>query len=251
MPKNAIVLIIDGLGTGCLGPYGISSGETEAFNRLASESIVADHAMADSCDSTLIYRSMLRGGHAGYPDEWYSDRLSLPTMAEDHDIHSIWFGNQDSLKLTGANKFRQQVAFSQSLPTDNKLASTIEDMWMARFFAESVEAIARSPSDSNLAWIHCPGMTAAWDAPHEFRMRSVGPEDPKPPMDAQPPNLALDNDDPDQRFGIECAYAGQVAALDLLLEAYFDAIESLPGETLLVVAGHRGYPLGQHNVIGV
>lgn len=251
MSKNAIVLIIDGLGTGCLGPYGISTGETETFNRLASESIVVDHAMADACDSAMIYRSMLQGGHAGYPDEWYSDRLSLPRMAEDHGIHSIWFSNQGSLKLPGANEFRRQISFSQSLPTDNKLASTIDDMWMARFFAESVEAIAQSPSGSNLAWIHCPGMTVAWDAPHEFRMRIAGPDDPDPPMDAQPPNLAYDHDDPDKRFGIECAYAGQVAALDLLLGAYFDAIESLPGETLLILAGHRGYPLGQHNVIGL
>lgn len=250
--KNAIVLMIDGLGTGSLGPYGISSSETDAFNRLASQSIVVDQAMIDSSDPSAIYRSLLCGGHAGISDDLYRDQLSLAKLASQHDVNSIWFGDQSSFSdFPQANDFRRKVAFSQAPPPGIPLANSVDETWMAHFFAEAVEIITEMHDGSHLAWIHCPGFVAPWDAPAEFRTRFLGPDDPAIELDSNPPCEQVDADDPDSRFGIECAYAGQVQLLDVLLGAFLQTVDAIEGETLFILAGLRGFPLGQHGTYGV
>ncbi|MCA9216303.1 MAG: hypothetical protein KDB27_24715 [Planctomycetales bacterium] len=249
MPKNAIVLIVDGLGTGSLGPYGISSVDTEGFNRLASESIVADHAMIDAVDLNLIYRSMTRGGHAGYSHEWYDGRDSLPKAAAKSGVHTIWFSDHAAIaEVSVSSDFQRQIALSSQIPDANRLSDGVEQSWMATYFAEAIEAVSQMRDGSNLMWLHCPGMAVAWDAPMSFRCQFAGPDDPSPWPDAAPPELATD--DPDERFRIECAYSGQVVLFDMLLSNFLQAIDSLPSEPLLIVAGGRSFPLGQHGKIG-
>ena len=62
--RRAIVIVIDRLGSGFLGPYGNTWIETPALNELASESVLFEDAIADSNDLTLLYRSYWSGVHA-------------------------------------------------------------------------------------------------------------------------------------------------------------------------------------------
>ena len=61
--RSAVVVVVDRLGAGFLGPYGNTWLETPHFNRLASESLVVETALADSADLADAYRALWRGLH--------------------------------------------------------------------------------------------------------------------------------------------------------------------------------------------
>ena len=46
--RSAIILVVDRLGAGHLGPYGNTWVETPALNRLAAESVLFELAITDS-----------------------------------------------------------------------------------------------------------------------------------------------------------------------------------------------------------
>lgn len=62
--RNAVVIVIDRLGAGFLGPYGNTWIDTPAMNQLASESLLFEYATADSSDLNLLYRAYWSGVHA-------------------------------------------------------------------------------------------------------------------------------------------------------------------------------------------
>ena len=91
------------------------------------------------------------------------------------------------------------------------------------------------------------------DAPLEFRNSLADEEDPTPPAIVTPPSFSFDGEiDPDELLGLSQAYAGQVMLMDLCLGALLDAIDASPvkSETLLIVTSPRGFPLGEHGVVG-
>src|SRR5438105_12240723 len=60
---NAVVLVIDRLGAGWLGPYGNTWLETPNFNRLAASSVLWETVVAESPDLRSSYRSCWTGRH--------------------------------------------------------------------------------------------------------------------------------------------------------------------------------------------
>ena len=56
--RRAIVIVFDRLGAGYLGPYGNTWLDTPAFNQLASESMVLEHAIADSVHLATLYERL-------------------------------------------------------------------------------------------------------------------------------------------------------------------------------------------------
>ncbi len=75
---NAIVIVVDRLGAGYLGPYGNTWIETPSCNRLAARSVLFEFALADAVDLATVYRSYWQGLHAMSPDR---PIRSLPEMA--------------------------------------------------------------------------------------------------------------------------------------------------------------------------
>jgi arylsulfatase A-like enzyme len=77
--------------------------------------------------------------------------------------------------------------------------------------------------------------------------------DPEPPASAEVPEKLLPkNFDPDEVLGVSQAYSGQVALLDTCIAALMEFLRTAPAgqETLLVLTGTRGFPLGEHGRIG-
>ncbi|HMC09648.1 MAG TPA: hypothetical protein VKH44_00100, partial [Pirellulaceae bacterium] len=64
---SAVVLAIDRLGAGWLGPYGNTWLETPNFNRLAASSVLCETVVAESPDLSASYRSCWTGRHALEP----------------------------------------------------------------------------------------------------------------------------------------------------------------------------------------
>jgi arylsulfatase A-like enzyme len=103
-------------------------------------------------------------------------------------------------------------------------------------------------------WLHAQGMFAPWDGPLEFRRSLADEEDPTPPDFSQVPRAQLEeNYDPDELLGVAQAYAGQVMTLDRCLAALLDYLESSQWQenTVLLVLGSRGFPLGEHLRLGL
>src|SRR5690606_9477229 len=63
-PTSAVVLVIEGLGTGLIGTYGSSTASTPALDRMAAHGLVLDQCFVDSQSLSRQMRSLWTGSHA-------------------------------------------------------------------------------------------------------------------------------------------------------------------------------------------
>jgi arylsulfatase A-like enzyme len=248
-PRNAIVVVIDRLGSGFLGPYGNTWIETPAMNRLASESVLFEHVIADSNDLTLLYRSYWSGVHAMCRRD--RPESSLAKLIERGGLQAILLTDDDSLpRHPLAEDFGEHVLLAPSVPS--RLAASIEETRFAQLTLAAIEWLADA-EEPGLLWLHAQGMNGPWDAPAELAEQFRDEDDPQAYCDIVPPRFELEHDcDPDDILRIMHAYAAQVSVIDACLESLLDAIGQHPlaDETLVIVTSPRGYPLGEHRRIG-
>ena len=246
--RSGIVLVVDRLGAGYLGPYGNTWIETPHFNRLGAESMLFEFVLADSPRLPTLYRSYWTGAHAmaeapgtgGVPDLLASTAIHTVLVTDDTEVS----------EMDGAECFDERILVGQE-----PVARAVQEpgqTQMARLFAAAVDWLEQAPQPF-LLWIHSRGMAGPWDAPSEFRNRFADEDDPLPPAEVEPPVRRLQTGyDPDEVLGWQHAYAGQITVLDLCLGVLLDAVKSSAGrdDTLLMVTSPRGYPLGEHGRIG-
>jgi arylsulfatase A-like enzyme len=246
---SAIILVIDRLGAGYLGPYGNTWLETPAFNRLASRSLLCEQVLSSSPDLAAVYRDYWLGA---------SDRPgpSLPQLAHQTGYRSVLVTDEPELKsLAGVEHFDEL----HYLPAaNNQPAEPAEDVTLTSLatlidLAISQLATWKDASQPQLLWIHASAMNGSWDAPLDLRAQFGDEDDPAPSNTAAPPEMRLaKNHDPDELLSFAHAYAGQVALVDWGLETLLAAIDELPQRDDLLVAltSPRGYPLGEHGRVG-
>jgi len=246
---NAVVLVIDRLGAGYLGPYGNTWIETPNCNRLAARSALFEWALTDAVDLPTVYRSYWQGLHALCPAR---PLCSLPEALAAAGVHCTLVTDEPQLAdVPGIAHFADRLALS---PADaERPAAEVFQTQMAQLFAAAAYQLERMP-EPFLLWIHSRGMAGAWDGPVEFRNQFADEDDPLPPPElAVPPVKRLSSAcDPDELLGYQHAYAGQIALLDLCLGGFLETVQSTAGwdRTLLALTSPRGYPLGEHHVVG-
>ena len=257
---SAIVLVVDRLGAGFLGPYGNTWLETPQWNRLATQSLLCETVISDSPDLEAVYRSYWTGRHA-----WQK------TAADGGDIESrpalatkCNAAGRTTLLITddhGVANHPLAAGFHSVviLPAEEgKLAEDIEETALFRSMTGALAAIDEAMTSDDgkgpaVVWIHLRGLGGPWDGPLELRQQFADEEDPAPPEIVEPPEQVLPKGfDPDELLGLVHAYAGQVSLLDMCLGLFLDAVDHLPraSETLLAVTSPRGYPLGEHRRVG-
>ncbi len=248
--QNAIVLITDRLGAAFLGPYGNAWLETPAFNRLAAESLLIEFMTADAPGLSSVYRSYLQGFH--------------PLMLELPNAHRSVFQRAKEAGLSTrlltdepevanhADTIDVDEVIDLSLIESDVSANDVTETQLARLFSAAIESLS-SCREPFILWIHARAMAGPWDAPYEFREHFADDEDPPPPKFVIPPNRELVGDtDPDELLGFQQAYAAQVTVLDTCLGLLLDEFKAQPfaDETLFLVSSPRGYPLGEHGIVG-
>ena len=81
--RSAVVVVVDRLGAGFLGPYGNTWLETPFWNEMADQSVLFEQAITDSPDLARIYRSYWQGVHAAAVESTCEPvsytHLTLPT----------------------------------------------------------------------------------------------------------------------------------------------------------------------------
>ncbi len=231
MPPT-IVLVVDGLSATLPGPYGNTTVETPTLNRFASESALFDFcfvefpALFQSCP--ILWKGLIdeNGGIL------VSDCTDVLTLASDYPFESV-------VDATGVRKLA--------------LAGDISATQTANFFAHAIEAIQMLDSDG-LCWLHHVGFTGQWDAPWDLRCTFADEEDPEPPRDVDRPIGEFDprEVDPDQLLGYQHSAYAQLAVFDQLFGVFLEQLRQngILDQVNFVLASTRGYPLGEHGIVG-
>lgn len=247
-PRNSIVLLADGLRPSVLGPYGNTWFDTTRINQLASQSLVFEQCISDSPDVQLGLRGILKGIHA-------CDKRAT----EYNLLNGLVQSGVGATLVTGrVEKFSDfQNDFSEiyevECPAPTKLANDISQTYLAGFFAAATDAIKAMNGPGSLI-LDCDGLTQAWDAPYLYREQLADPDDPEPSSRAEVPAMEFVEavDDPDQLLDFQIAYGSQIRLFDELLEIALQEIDQSKWgrEALFCLTATRGFPLGEHGVVG-
>jgi arylsulfatase A-like enzyme len=266
--KNIICLLVDRLHIGFLGAYGNAEIETPAFNRLASESFLADRFYVDTTDPVRQSRSWWRGAHvfaqnatptimsqlnaAGYRTVLVTDD---PEIAYSPDA-----GDFSDVQLLPSSKNTEPCDEIDETHLCGMLATV----------AATAESLALSGAPYCL-WCHLRGFEEIWDFPLFLREKYCGEGDPEPYAGITPPffqckkqnaehgmtentssDLSPDQMD-DYRQAVVSAYSGGVTMFDELLEMLVAPLRDgeLSSETLFLLAGTRGVLFSEHGIIGI
>ncbi|MAT71438.1 MAG: hypothetical protein CMJ58_18170 [Planctomycetaceae bacterium] len=254
--QHAICLIVDGLRASALGAYGAAWAPTPACDVLAAESILHDRLWCDSPTLAGFYRAAWTGRHAAARLSIRPEGApSLPRLLGDAGIavHLVTDDEQLPASIPGDAQDVAGVLLESGHPTAP--AAATESTAMYQFFAAAAEEIARGATQRSgqrrLWWLHCRGFSGAWDAPTVVRDSLWSDDELAPPTFVESP-LRVATDDPDDLLAHRVTYAAQATVLDQCVGDFLAAIDDLGlGETALVMlAGARGFALGEHGETG-
>jgi arylsulfatase A-like enzyme len=230
--RKAIVLSIDGLGARALGAYGNSWYETAHFDHLAASGLLIEQLYATEPQSIAT----LGGACDALLDQPECEWILL---TDDREV---------------CEAFRDRVSSATLLQPQSSPEPVAEwtETELAGFFSAALEAIEEL-QPGQLLLLHTAALTRCWDAPLEYREALRDEEDPEPNLSTEPPSERLRSDaDPDELLAWQINYGAQVKVLDQCFNVLLGLIDELPAEErpLLVVTSPRGYPLGEHRVVG-
>lgn len=240
--RSAVVIVVDRLGAGYLGPYGNTWLDTPGCNHFASRSLLAETLLADSPQLASAYRAYWTPGEkppSALPDDLAARNVATVLVTDEPQV--------------AAHPLARSFAESVVVPANaaDRLAEEPADTGIARLFEAAAETLA-GLAPPYLLWVHSRGMDGPWDAPRQFREQFRDEEDPEAGDFTPPPQMRIDPTfDPDELLKLTHAYAGQVSLLDSQLAAFLDMISTRnEQQTLVAFTSPRGYPLGEHGRIG-
>lgn len=246
--QSAFVCVIDRLGAGWIGPYGNTWVETPAFNQLATECVLFEQAFADSPDLSRLYRSYWAGQHALCVEA--SPATNLIGDLTRHGVDTILVTDEPFVaEHPLSDAFGRRIEIAPPISTES--ANGTLDTHFAQLFSAALGTLPELKPPF-LLWMHSRGMEAPWDAPYCVRESFAAEDDPFPPDFTAVPSCQLPVDfDPDELLGMVQAYAGQVVSVDECLAGLLTAISDYDDTPLLtILTSPRGFPLGEHRVVG-
>lgn len=248
--RKVIVLAVDRLNPSQIGAYGNTCHNTDAMNRLAGRSILFDQAVSTIANLESSYRQLfntvsINTASAQAPKETWLAAVNRAGVESTFICDRDWLA--ESQTLAGFDSVNRL-----SVKPLDRLASRVSQTGLARFFAQVIDHLEAVPSQS-LAWIDCSGLAGQWDAPYELRQNLADPDDPEPPKFYEPANFVFDtkDGDPDALLGVQQAMDAQVQMLDDFIGVLLDVLDQPEfSTTLFCLTSLRGYPLGQHGLVG-
>lgn len=250
MTPLVLVVSIDGLGAGWLGPYGHTLIDTPTLNQFAAESLLCEFVLSDACELDSVLHSHWRGRPA-WSKGSSGESTSLAEIASSAGYRTRLVTDVASLVSSPlAHGFQETVLCEHE--EVRRLASDVEEMQFTRLLLTAAEAVEESDAPLFI-WVQAQGMYGPWDAPFSWRSRLVGEDDPTPGRFFEPPSLRLaEGFDPDELLGYVQAYAGQVAACDEAMSLLLDAVERRhpTRDVVIALTSPRGFALGEHQAVG-
>ena len=226
-----VIVTIDGLRAAALGAYGQTAYETPAFDALAADGLTHEWCYAATPDPRDLFRAL-----AG-TTRW-GPVVRLVT---------------DDARIAAAS--HEAIAHVETLDLDppREPASAIDQTYAAGAWQGFAAAIADSaPDDGEAVWLHTRGLYGPWDAPLELIEAQRDEDDVAIGAGVTPPEAEVAAGDEDTAFAAACRYAAEVMVHDACLAGWRDIAEGVfeGHDWRLVVAGTRGFPLGEHGRVG-
>jgi hypothetical protein len=235
--RLAVVIVVDGLRASALGAYGNTSFPTPLFDEFASQSLVIEWLLSTGPTLSDFYHGAFSG-------------------IESAAAHRCLLTDDASIVGCAPSNLFQQVAVIE--PGADRHAQGLEGTHAANFFTLAVEQLAAWKKEIEqdrrgaLLWIHFSGLSGPWDAPIAMREDYLDEDDPPAPEFVVPPRDSRGVVDPDELLGYRVAYAAQVSVIEPCLAGFVQAFDELPftGKKLAMLAGGRGFSLGEHGYVG-
>ena len=249
-PRKVIVLAVDRLNPSQIGAYGNTCHNTDAMNRIAGRGILFDQAVSPIANLESSYRQLFNTA-SNNPAPTESPEETWLAAVNRVGVESTFICDRDWLADSQVLAGFDSVNHLSVKPLD-RLASRTSQTSLARFFAQVIDRLETMPSQS-LAWIDCSGLAGQWDAPYELRQSLADPDDPAPLDFHDPPSFVFDakDGDPDALLGVQQAVDAQVQMLDDFIGVLLDILDQPTfSETLFCLTSLRGFPLGQHGLVG-
>lgn len=266
--ESRLVITVDGLNARFLGAYGNSWIPTPSINRLAAGGTLYENYLVNSNDPIHNFWGMITGNHPllAQPDQRAASTKSLNDdrhrilVTDDADLESRVRFLFDETRFVQAEiaDVEQHDTLTADIPENEEaeLESESESSPLESLFQQTLDTLLeqfqKSEDQVKLEiWMHCRGFFGAWDAPAEIQELFKDDTDPEPIDIFAPPSITLQSDfDPDEKLAIVHAYAAMIVRLDECIGWLLSAVETLPSEPLIHLAGVRGFPLGEHLDIG-
>lgn len=232
-PRSAIVLVCDRLNPAFLGPYGNTWIETAASNRVAAKSLLIEQCLTTSLGLSEVYERY-----------WSS-------LADIEQTATLVTDEEKQVSHTLAAGFDTHIQLAADV--GNTAATDIESTHWADLISAAMQQCDEFDREQGrLLWIHGRGCAGHWDAPYSLRESFAAEDDPAPPTFVRPPAQHLVGEvDPDELLGLQQAYAAEMTVFDHCLAPLVESLSHSAFEnTLFVLTSPRGYPLGEHSVIG-
>lgn len=242
------MLVCDRLNPAFLGPYGNTWIETSATNHLAAQSLLVEQCLTNSMDLQSIYDTYWSTSEGSLIARCAKAEVATTLLTDDHSVaaHPLAEGFDRHICLPTSEEDTSGVPAESvaETPWASIMLSLLDEIQ-----SDDTQAGGTSPK---LLWVHARGCDGKWTSPHALRESFVGEEDPPPPEFVATPCEKLgDEVDPDALLGWQQAYAAEVSALDECLSPIVDCLATpAMANTLFVLTSSRGFPLGEHAVVG-
>ena len=220
---NALVLVIDRLGSGYLGPYGNTWIETPAWNQLAACSLLVETALGDTADLATLYHSYWQGRHAFWAGRArhsstrrISGRPARRVLAGDRRAHGS--------SACGGTRFSRTCHSAGRRGTGSGAGRANAARTVVRHGHRCAGASPAPVSDLGT----CSSHAGSRDRHTICGAGSRRMRTPIHPVRRCRRTALTADYDPDELLGYQHAYAGQVSLLDTCLSILLDA----PGRVL-------------------
>jgi arylsulfatase A-like enzyme len=253
---KVLVISADGFHLGYLGCYGNEWIATPTLDQLATEGIVFDQHYSDRPEVRGA-RQTWRTGNYLFPDITAATLSSTPTTPSPDLLQPLQAaGITTSLVIESkkSKEFASGWSIVHDFPTRNKGAALEQVLETA---LAAVDELA--DRESWLIWLEMPTLLPPWNVPKQLLQRYFENDPEEDSTDSQPldplinPEIGfIDKNDDVTLMRLQRTYAAAVSYLDRGLEALFEELQArnLMDEVLIVVTTERGFPLGEHGLVG-
>ncbi len=259
--RRAILITIDGWGTNLLGTYGNALCDTPYLDHFSARSIVFDRAYSSSSSLAAVLQSISKGQHPCEPP--LPGKVELAEALQTIGKQSIFMTDDPEVaSLPWVQSFNESFCFDPDIEESQSQECAKTD-WtetrLAMFVETALGELARFCEQPDglpdWTWLHVSGLSKIWDAPYEYRLRLCDDEDdPEPPRQSEPASFEVNREtDPDTIFGAACGAAAQGKIIDQIwswIDGFLEEVVDRE-DCLVILAGTRGYPLGEHKSVGI
>lgn len=237
---SAVCISFDRLHLGFLGAYGNTWIRTPSFDELAANSVLFDRFYANSLDLAAIFESI-----------WGE----LPENLSASGVKTILLSDESEVAHHRcASGFSELVLIDEPSPVAPPRKP--EDTRFYKMFANALELLEEAERPFFL-WVHLRGFGGPWDFPYKYRLEYREEDDPEPYSATAVPwadRRDIEDPDPDELRAVLETYAGGIRLFDELLGGFLHALESdrdKDDRPLFLLCGTRGFPMGEHGIIGL